>query len=255
MNIKFNLSVAEKYHSPSQIVRVLTEDWAKREIYCPQCGDGVFEYENNRPVADFYCAKCKEDYELKSKNGKTGKKVAGGAYLTMIERLNDKNNPNFFVLNYDSYDWEVKNFIVIPKHFFVPSMIEKRNPLNLSAERAKWVGCNILMSGIPESGKISYIKNGEILPQDKVLYRWKQTLFLRDVKDSEAKGWILDIMQCIDRLNLQEFTLSDIYAFENILSKKYPRNNFIKDKIRQQLQVLRDKGYLEFSGRGKYKLI
>ena len=30
-------------------------------------------------------------------------------------------------------------------------------------------------------------------------------------------------------------------------------NNFIKDKIRQQLQVLRDKGMIDFMSRGKYK--
>ncbi|MBL7991777.1 MAG: restriction endonuclease, partial [Candidatus Kapabacteria bacterium] len=30
-------------------------------------------------------------------------------------------------------------------------------------------------------------------------------------------------------------------------------NNFIKDKIRQQLQVLRDKGIIEFVSRGIYQ--
>jgi len=255
MNVKFNIKLAEKYHSPSQIARVLTEDWAKRESYCPRCGEKIFEYENNRPVADFYCAKCKEDYELKSKNGNSGKKINGGAYSTMIERLNDKNNPNFFFLNYSSRDWEVKNFIVIPKHFFVPGIIEKRKPLSLSAKRANWVGCNILMSGIPESGKIFYIKDGDVLTREKVLNQWQNTLFLRDVDGNESKGWLLDIMQCVDRLGTKDFTLAEMYVFEDVLSKKYPRNNFIKDKIRQQLQVLRDKGYLEFLGRGKYRLV
>jgi type II restriction enzyme len=32
-------------------------------------------------------------------------------------------------------------------------------------------------------------------------------------------------------------------------------NNFIKDKIRQQLQLLRDKGMIEFVGRGNYKKV
>ena len=35
----------------------------------------------------------------------------------------------------------------------------------------------------------------------------------------------------------------------------YPNNNFIKDKIRQQLQILRDKGLIDFVGRGNYKKI
>jgi type II restriction enzyme len=41
--------------------------------------------------------------------------------------------------------------------------------------------------------------------------------------------------------------------FENHFKEKYPNNNFIKDKIRQQLQQLRDKGIIEFIGNGKYK--
>lgn len=44
-----------------------------------------------------------------------------------------------------------------------------------------------------------------------------------------------------------------MYAFEDKLKIKYPNNNFIKDKIRQQLQILRDKGIIEFTGRGIYK--
>ena len=53
-------------------------------------------------------------------------------------------------------------------------------------------------------------------------------------------------MKCIENLNKKEFTLEDMYSFEYMLKQKYPNNNFIKDKIRQQLQFLRDKSYLEF---------
>ena len=51
------------------------------------------------------------------------------------------------------------------------------------------------------------------------------------------------------------FSLEDVYKFEEKLKIKFPNNNFIKDKIRQQLQVLRDKGIIEFQSRGKYKKI
>nr|WP_244200117.1 hypothetical protein [Flavobacterium limicola] len=53
----------------------------------------------------------------------------------------------------------------------------------------------------------------------------------------------------------QSFTLDELYTFENKLKIKYPNNNHIKDKIRQQLQFLRDKGLIEFNGRGNYKKI
>ncbi len=61
-------------------------------------------------------------------------------------------------------------------------------------------------------------------------------------------------MNCIDKLGKNEFKLDEVYAFEKDLQTKHPDNNHIKDKIRQQLQLLRDKGYLNFVSRGKYKL-
>jgi len=53
----------------------------------------------------------------------------------MINRLLDSKNPNFFFLSY-SIDLEISNFMVIPKHFFVPEIIEKRKPLSEEAKRA-----------------------------------------------------------------------------------------------------------------------
>lgn len=46
-----------------------------------------------------------------------------------------------------------------------------------------------------------------------------------------------------------------MYAFENQLSIKHPNNKHIKDKIRQQLQTLRDTGFIEFVKPGFYKYI
>ena len=71
MNLSFNTKLAEGYSSNSQIAIVLTENWVKENSYCPCCGEiPLNEFKNNRPVADFYCIKCKEEFELKSKNGK-----------------------------------------------------------------------------------------------------------------------------------------------------------------------------------------
>lgn len=61
-------------------------------------------------------------------------------------------------------------------------------------------------------------------------------------------------MRCIEKLGKKEFALNDIYSFEKELSLLHPTNRHIKDKIRQQLQILRDKGYLDFVSRGAYRL-
>lgn len=255
MKLTFDEQLATNYKSASQKARVLTERWVDNSIFCPNCGRlDIDKYPNNQPVADFYCSNCKEEYELKSKQNTIGTKIVDGAYRTMLKRLMSSNNPNFFLLNYDPSNFEVTNFFVIPKHFFVPEIIEKRKPLATTARRAGWIGCNILLQSIPQTGKIFFIKNKWIKPKEKVLAEWQKTLFLREEKEIFAKGWLLDTMRSIEKLGKHEFTLDDIYIFENELSKLHPENKHIKDKIRQQLQILRDKGYLNFMGRGKYRI-
>lgn len=254
--LDLNKNIANRYNSASQRARVLTEDWVQRNIFCPNCGNSaVAHYPNNRPVADFFCPKCNEDYELKSRGGGVGRKIVDGAYKTMIERLNANNNPNLFIMNYDLSTYSVKNFMVVPKHFFIPEIIEKRKPLAQTARRAGWVGCNILLSNIPESGKVFFVRNGVLESRDKILREWQKTLFLREEKEISARGWLLDVMRCIEKLDKKEFVLNDIYDFEKELAVLHPENKHVKDKIRQQLQILRDKGYLEFVSRGEYRLI
>jgi len=256
MNLTFDEELAVDYKNTSQKVRVLTEQWVNSFVFCPNCGHlNINKYPNNQPVADFYCSNCREDYELKSKQNTIGLKIVDGAYRTMIKRLMSSNNPNFFLLNYDLINLEVINFLVIPKHFFVPEIIEERKPLAPTARRAGWVGCNIILKNIPQTGKIFFVRNKQIEPKEKVLADWKKTLFLREEKEVSAKGWLLDIMHCVDKLGKKEFTLEEVYVFEKELSRLHPENKHIKDKIRQQLQYLRDKGYLDFISRGLYRLI
>ena len=118
MNLQFNLSLAENYKSHSQIVRVLTESWVSENLFCPHCGTlNIYKFPNNKPVADFYCKNCGNQYELKSKDGKFGAKINDGAYETMIERISCNNNPDFLILSYSKIDYTVDNLLFIPKHF------------------------------------------------------------------------------------------------------------------------------------------
>lgn len=252
MNLRIDISKANKYTSKSQVARVVTENWVATNAYCPSCGnDRLGEFKNNSPVADFFCKKCYAEYELKSKKDSFALKIVDGAFGTMIERINSENNPNFFFLNYSNLDLRVKNFLVIPKHFFVDDIIEKRKPLKETARRSGWVGCNIILQKIPESGKIFIVENGQIISSKKVLSNWEKTSFLASQK-MENRGWTLEVMKILDRIHNKEFILDEVYFFEKELQQKFPNNNFIKDKIRQQLQILRDKGLIEFKGKGRY---
>ena len=232
MKLFLNARLAEGYKNTSQKIRILTEEWVNHSIFCPNCGRlDIDRYPNNQPVADFYCSNCKEDYELKSKQDGLGTKILDGAYRTMIERLQSSNNPNFFLLNYNLKNLSIMNFLVIPKHFFIPKIIEKRKPLAITARRAGWIGCNIILQGIPESGKIFFIKNRQVEPKEKVLSEWKRTLFLRGEKEITAKGWLLDVMRSVEKLGKREFTLDDVYIFENELSRLHPENNISEIKF------------------------
>jgi type II restriction enzyme len=253
MNLKFDKTFSENYTSSSQIARVLTEAWVKQNIYCPSCGnDELNRFPNNSPVADFLCESCKSEFELKSKKDSFTLRIVDGAYNTMIERINSNNNPHFFFLNYSTQKLEVLNFLVIPKHYFIDDVIEKRKPLNITARRAGWIGCNIMLQNIPSTGKIYLVKNGKFEDKNLVLNNWQKTAFLSKQK-KENRGWTIEVLKLLEKIPQKEFSLSDIYGFEFLLKEKFPNNNFIKDKIRQQLQVLRDRGILEFKGNGKYK--
>ncbi len=242
------------YISPSQSARAWTEPWVRQQVFCPNCGSqNITQYEANRPVADFFCASCNEEYELKSQKKKFGGKVVDGAFGAMCKRLEATNNPNLLLLNYDVKLFGVTNLFVVPKQFFVREIIQERKPLAATARRAGWVGCNILLDQIPESGKIFFVRDRVVLDKEDVLAQWEKTLFLRE-ESVEARGWLIEVMKCVDLIGKREFQLEDVYAFETRLSQIYPHNRHVRQKIRQQLQVLRDRGYLDFVSRGYYRL-
>lgn len=256
MELHFNLNLAKGYRSSLQISRVLTEDWMTRNMFCPICGASMLNhYKANMPVGDFFCQDCKSDFELKSKESKNAfisNKITDGAYGTMIERITSLNNPHLFVMTYAN--WSVNNLLIIPKFFFVPEIIEKRKPLADTARRAGWVGCNIDIGSIPESGKIFIIRNSKQEDKSNVIDQYQHVLSLQKT-DIECRGWLLDVLKCVERIPKNDFTTQEMYAFVDELQQKHPDNNHVQDKIRQQLQFLRDKGFIRFTSRGHYKKI
>ena len=242
------------YTSGSQSARVKTERWVADWMYCINCGaPRLSQFPNNSPVADFFCPNCQDQFEVKSTKKAIGTRVVDGAYFTKIERLQSATNPNLLLLGYDAAADAVRNVCIVPKHFFTPDIIEKRKPLGPNARRAGWVGSNILLGKVPEAGRIFVFRDGLAEPKDDVLAKWRQTLFLRETGGA-ARGWLIEVMKAVERIGRSEFSLDDVYAFEQHLGALYPDNNNVRPKIRQQLQVLRDNGFLEFTGRGQYRL-
>lgn len=252
METSFNPKVADGYKSKSQIARVLTETWTEQNMYCPICGwSTISKFPNNKAVADFYFPNCNNQFEQKSKNGAFGEKIADGAYHTFIQRICSNHNPNFFIMSYSLKSMRVEEMYFIPRFFFLPEIVEQRKPLSAHARRAGWVGCNILLGEIPKQGRIPIVKNGIFLDKNNVFNEVKKTLAIR-TENMVARSWLMDTLQCVNKIESDDFTLDMIYSYEEEFVMKYPNNHHIRAKIRQQLQNLRDSGIITFLGNGHY---
>ena len=254
MDFNLDTDLDADYKIKSQRIRVKSEFWVSHNIYCPACGNShISKLSNNLPVADLKCKNCGNVYELKSKKNRFGTKIVDGAYSTMIERITSDSNPDLFVMQY-SDDLQVLNLTLIPKFFFVPSIIEKRKPLSENARRAGWTGCNILYSKIPEQGKITVIRDQVPVSMELVVEKYAQVKRLQ-TGNMESRSWLMDILVYVNSIPAAEFTLQDMYKFADELQLKHTNNHNIEAKIRQQLQILRDKGFIEFLGKGRYRKI
>jgi type II restriction enzyme len=255
MNLSMNNpDIIKSYKSNSQIARILTENWVSLEMYCPCCLNNIVnKYPNNQNAKDFFCNKCKNEFELKSSKKPFKNKVIDGEYNTMLTAIKNNQTPNFFILYYSNQEWIVKSLSMIPKFFITNSFLEKRKPLSNTARRSGWIGCNFLLDKLPKEGKIPIIKNEETLEKKEVNKIWRKMFFLSN-KRPEFRGWTNDILKIVQEQN-QKFKLDDIYKYETYFKELHPQNNNIKAKIRQQLQILRDNKIIKFKNKGIYEVI
>lgn len=231
----------------------MSELWLSSNQYCPACGTfSLKSCSHNLPVADFFCGSCEEQYELKSQCRKIARVVADDAYSTMLAGITSNSAPNFFSLAY-TRDLSVIQLQLAPKHFLLPVAIQRRSPLGPHARRAGWEGCNIIMDAIAPSGRIALVEEAQARPKSEVVHAWRSTIFRRDKTDLRARSWLLSVMRSVDTYGGRAFSLKEIYAFEGSLAERFPSNRNVKAKIRQQLQILRDQGYLELLGGGCYQ--
>lgn len=252
MDLSLDKQAAQGYSSGSQIARRLTESWLERSGFCPNCGSPLTRVPNNSPVLDFVCHGCHEEYELKSKRAvKLPGRVNDGAYSAMMQKIQSGTLPNFFFMAY-TRDWTVRHLIAVPRRLMLPEMVVARPALGPQARRAGWVGCLLDLSALPEVGKVPLVTSGQPQNPAQVQQAWRASVGLgSELRKSD--GWLLSLLRCLDTLPDEEFALADAYAFENQLAAAFPDNNNVRPKIRQQLQLLRNLGALDFLGHGRYR--
>ena len=106
-----------------------------------------------------------------------------------------------------------------------------------------------ILSKVPKSRKIT-LPTIEIQDQKEEV-----EIFTGGVESiaSSLQGWKLAVFNCVLRIPENTFSLNDINKFVPDLKLEFPGNHHIEAKIRQQLQMLRDVGLIEFLGSGMYK--
>ncbi|MBM4020238.1 MAG: restriction endonuclease [Planctomycetes bacterium] len=253
MDLGLEVCWAAGYRSPSQRARRITEAWFGRRMYCAACpSPRLAPTPGSTKVVDFICPQCGAEYQLKANKGAMGRRLRDAAYCPMMERAQANLSPHFAFLAYDAQAWRVQALLLVPGHFITPDVIQQCKPLSAAARRAEWVGCFILTDNIPADGRVAVVEAGLALPPDTVRLQWRRFAHLVHASADE-RGWTVDVLRCVRALGPELFTLREFYRrFEEQLAAQHPDNRNVRPTIRQQLQVLRDRGVVRFLGRGRY---
>jgi type II restriction enzyme len=244
----------DRYKSASQRARIGTESWGAANFFCPACESPKLNVAPRNTVAvDYFCPSCESPFQLESQSKPLGTRIVDAAYSEMKRAIIEDRTPNLFVLHYDLDTWAVRTVLLVPHFAFALSAVERRKPLAPTARRAGWVGCNILLDKIPVHARISIVNEGTPQTSQQVRASYNRLRPLEKLQ-VEKRGWTLNVLQVVQSLGKLEFTLADVYAHADALAKLHPNNRHVRDKIRQQLQVLRDLGLLDFLTPGSYKL-
>jgi type II restriction enzyme len=255
MQVALPRDLARSYKSPTQQARVVSEAWGEENLYCSNCvSPRLRRLPTNTPALDFECPMCASLYQLKSQRHRFTSRINDAAYDKMRAAILARRTPNILALHYNADIWTVRNLFLVPSFAFSLSCLEKRKALRSSAERAGWVGCNILLVNIPPDARIPVVVEGQPADPRQVRQQYDRLRPLQKLK-AEARGWTLDVLNVLRSMRREEFSLAEAYAFEGELARLHPQNRNIRPKIRQQLQILRDMGFIEFLGKGKYGII
>lgn len=254
LNFRADVQLGAGYKSAAQRTRVISEAWMAANGYCLACeSDTLTRTAHNTRAKDFVCPSCEHAYELKSACGGFGARIVDGAHDSMMRAISQGVGSTLLLLEYNKH-WDILGLSAIHRALLMPTAIERRKPLSASARRAGWVGCNILLNQIPPEGRITLIQSQQPRPKELCRALFQRAGSLSSLSATQ-RSWTAAVLLRLHHLQKTHFTLKDVYAQEAVFSELFPDNRHIREKLRQQLQVLRDAGYVHFLGNGSYSLI
>ena len=253
-SLRADAELGAAYKSAAQRTRVISEAWMAANGYCLACdSDTLTPTAHNTRAKDFVCSYCQHPYELKSACGGFGQRIVDGSYDSMMRGILQETGSTLLLLEY-SRDWEILGLSAIHQSLLTPNAIERRRPLSTSARRAGWIGCNILLNQIPPEGRIRLIQSQQPRPKEQCRALFRRVGRLSSLSAGQ-RSWTGAVLLRLHELGKSTFTLKDVYGQELYFAELFPDNRHIREKLRQQLQVLRDAGFVHFLGRGSYHLI
>ena len=244
VDLRLDQSLGLGYKSPTQLARVLTQDWVSRQAYCPKCrADRLDPTPQNTKAMDFRCAECNEPYELKSSKRPFRGRILDGEYSTLVRAIESRDNPNLLLLNYDAARTRVTDLHAIPRQALSRLSVIPRKPLGPNARRAGWQGCTIDLGGLPQTALVPIVVSGSPRLPSVVFTDWGRLDFI-DASGTSNRDWLPDVLSCLSRIPSEEFNLAEVYSFEEELRLLHPRNRHVRPKLRQQLQILTRNGLI-----------
>jgi len=255
MNLICNPNLASGYTSGAQKSRIISEGWFKSAGYCLNCLSNRLEPTTAGTIArDYVCPICAQPYELKSSARAHTRIVQDGGYESMLRRIRAAEAPALMLMHY-SKQWCVEGLVAIHPVFLTLSVVLKRRTAHTRANGKKYQMCDLNLSLIPTDGKIVVVGGGEARSHAAARREFKESKRFADVPLAK-RGWAGMVLAAVRKIGKREFTLAEVYAHEEAMHAAYPENSHVRDKIRQQMQVLRDLGYVEFlSKRGEYRML
>lgn len=182
-----------------------------------------------------------------------GRRITDGAFSALTATIREGRTPSFLLLEY-SLAWEVRSLTALHHSLITQDCIEERKALGPAARRAGWIGCNIVLPKIAIEGRIPIVTAGRAQEREIPRKAFARLQFLSKLP-AKRRGWAASLLNLLRQLPGNRFSLRDAYLFEVPLGKLFPENKNVRPKIRQQLQVFRDAGILQFEARGQYKFV